>query len=157
MDSELLMYEHPRLGFHVPLPAEWELALDPMERVALVSVEPDRGPWFRANVVVTVDDVPSGLDLAGWHALTEEMAPRVLSDYLLIDLEFIQWGDGTLLRRLAHHATERGAVTMEQWSLLAEHTVYTLTGSVATLECIETAGMFAEIAAGFAPAAKVVS
>jgi hypothetical protein len=158
VDSELVVYEHPRLGFRVPLPSGWEQAPDPMERVALVSVEPDRGgPWFRANVVVTVDDVPPGLDLAGWHAVTEEWETRLLSDYLLIDREFSQRGDRTVLRRLAHHTTEMGAVTLEQWSVLTEHTAYTLSASVATLECVEMADLFAEIAAGFAPAAQAVS
>ena len=150
VDSELVVYEHPRLGFRVPLPSRWQTAPDTMERVALVSVEPDRGgPWFRANVVVTADDLPPGLDLAGWQALTEELAPRVLSDYLLIDREFIDHGDRTVLRRLAHHATEMGAVTLEQWSVVAGSTAYTVTGSVATLECAETAGLFTEIATGF--------
>lgn len=126
-------YDDPR-GFSLLVPTGWELAVDPRADTALVAVEPDRGEGFRANVVVTVDDLPPELDFTSWQATVEPMLERALGDYLLLDLERIDAEpDGASTRRLLHHLIEdSGPVTAEQWSSTRGRTGYTLTCSVAT-------------------------
>jgi len=149
MSRGLTEYRHA-LGFTVPLPAGWERVDDPGPGVAVVAVEPETGLGFRANVVVTVDDLPAGLDLHSWQAATEEVLPRALQDYLLLDLEHTQSAGRPVVRRLAHHLVEgSGAVTMEQWASAADGRGFTITASVATLAYDSLADLFAEIAAGW--------
>jgi len=149
MNDGLIQYRHP-LGFTLPLPAAWEQVEDPRPGVAVVAVEPETGLGFRANVVVSVDDLPGDLDLHSWQAATEEMLPRALNDYLLLDLEHTEVGDRPVVRRLVHHLVEgSGAVTMEQWATMAERRGITITTSVATLAYDSLADLFAHIAAGW--------
>jgi hypothetical protein len=77
---------------------------------------------------------------------------RVLRGYLLIDRERVQLDGRPALRRLAHHERdENGAITMEQWTLVADQQGLTLTASAGTLEYDALAPTFGAIAAGFRP------
>lgn len=101
---------------------------------ALVTMEPATSPApFRANMVLTVVD-NAGLSFRDWQVATDAMLPRMLADYLLLDLEKMTvWGyPGG--RRLAHHvSTSRGvAVTMEQWFTAVDSRGYTLTATTET-------------------------
>jgi len=151
MSAGLVEYRHP-LGFTLSLPAGWEQVEDPRPGVAVVVVEPDTDVGFRANVVVTVDDLPADVDLHSWQAAAEQILPRALNDYLLLDLEHSEVTGRPVVRRLAHHLVEgSGAVTMEQWATTAERRGFTVTTSVATMAYDSLADVFTEIAAGFQP------
>ena len=55
-----MRYRHPELGFELTLPDDSELR-DDMDGMALVAVEPgEPSSGFRANLVVTVEEVASG-------------------------------------------------------------------------------------------------
>lgn len=126
-------YEDLR-GFSLQVPTGWEQLVDPRADTALVVVEPDHGMGFRANIVVTVDDLPDGLDFISWQASVEPMLEHSLGDYLLLDLERLDDDTGgPSTRRLLHHVVEEsGPVTAEQWSSARGRTGYTVTCSVAT-------------------------
>ncbi len=151
MSERLVTYRHPGLGFTLPLPSEWEQEPDPRPGVALIAVEPDRGPWFRANAVVTREQLPPGMDLATWQRHAAAYLPQVLADFILLDAEDLVLCGRPARRTLAHHCADAGAVTMEQWATVAHGVGYTLTASVATLEYDDLADMFAAMAEGFDP------
>jgi hypothetical protein len=52
---------------------------------------------------------------------------------------------------LAHHTTDAGAVTLEQWTLVEQTLGNTVTASVATLEYDDMTDLFTAMAAGFQP------
>jgi hypothetical protein len=150
MTMELAPYRHPTAGFMVPLPVAWERAVD-TDGVALISRELERFPWFRANLVVTIEQLPADMNLAGWVEAGLGHLERALQRWLLLDLEQTEIGGRAAHRTLAHHLTDAGAVTMEQWTLVEAGLGYTLTASVGTLEYDELADLFATMAAGFGP------
>jgi len=153
MASGIVAYRHPTAGFGLPLPADWERADDPMPGVALVAVEPELLGGFRANLVVTIEPLPAGMDLDGWQADAEGLLAAELSGYLLLDRERTLASGRPVLRRLAHHAPPpgSGAVTMEQWTAVERGLGFTLTASAGTLEYDALADLFAGIAEGFQP------
>ncbi len=124
---------HRATGVSVSVPLGWEVRQDLHPDVALLAVEPPReAGGFRANIVLTVGDT-GGLSFRDWQSGTDEILPRTLADYLLVDLEKLPAGDRPGGRRLAHHATPDGvAVTMEQWFTQAGNLGYTLTATVDT-------------------------
>lgn len=147
---KLADYRHPGTGFVVPVPSDWEQVTD-SHGAALVAAEPERGPWFRANLVVTVERLPAGTDVPAWHAQTVDLLGSSLERFLLIDTDVATVDGRPVGRILGHHTTEAGAVTVELW-LVAERGVgYTLTASVGSLEYDEFADMFATVAGGLRP------
>jgi hypothetical protein len=150
MTMRLNSYRHPTAGFTVPLPIAWERVED-TEGVALIARELERFPWFRANLVVTVEQLPGDMDLARWVEAGLGQLERALQRWLLLDLEQTEIGGRPAHRTLGHHLTEMGAVTMEQWTLVEAALGYTLTTSVGTLEYVELADLFATMATGFHP------
>ncbi len=150
MTTPLEPYQHPSTGFTVPLPGDWERTED-YQGIALIAIEPERGPWFRANAVVTVEPVPPERDLDRWQGHAGDVLARTLTGFMLIDLEHVDLAGRSAIRRLAHHETEAGAVTMEQWALVEQATGYTLTTSVGTLEYADRADLFAAMAREFRP------
>lgn len=150
MTMPLALYRHPTAGFTMPLPTAWERVED-TRGVALISRELERFPWFRANLVVTIEQLPVDMNLAGWVTAGLGQLERALQRWLLLDLEQTEIGGRPAHRTLGHHLTEMGAVTMEQWTLVEAALGYTLTASVGTLEYVELADLFATMAAGFHP------
>lgn len=150
MTVQLSPYRHPTAGFTIPLPVAWQRAVD-TEGVALIASELERYPWFRTNLVVTIEQLPADMGLAGWVEAGLGQLERALQRWLLLDLEQTEIGGRPAHRTLGHHLTEMGAVTMEQWTLTEAALGYTLTASVGTLEYDELADLFATIAAGFRP------
>jgi hypothetical protein len=146
---------HPTATAAVAAPEGWEVLADPPEGVAWAAREPadpaapDR---FRANLVLTV--VPAGgLGFRDWQTGTEELLPRVLDDYLVVDLERIEVQGSPGGRRLAHHAGPAGeALTMEQWFTLVDGVGHTLTATVETWRYDELADVCAGAARGWRPA-----
>jgi hypothetical protein len=145
-------YRHPGSGCVVPTPPGWERLEDPQPGVAVIAREPEAPAGFRANLVVTVDDLPDGLDLDGWQADSDQLLQEELRNYYLLDREQIQLAGHPAVRRLAHHAaSDAGPVTMEQWAVVSGSKGFTLTASVATLAYDSLADVFAEIARQFRP------
>lgn len=123
-------------GFTIPLPEDW-VSVEPPPGALLVALEPSDGERFRANVVVTRDDVGE-MGLHDWQAGTDRLLPGSLQDYLLIDLELLEVAGRAGVRRLAHHTASTAAlgpqaVTMEQWATLVDGTGWTVTLTVPTL------------------------
>lgn len=142
----VVTYRHREAGFSLPLPADWDQLEDAEPGVALIAVEPEhRG--FRANVVVTIEDLPAGFDVEAWQAGAEEQLPSALQGYLLLDRESVEVAGRRAVRRLAHHALPgRGSITMEQWAVVRDGQGLTLTASAGTLEYDGLAPLFAGIA-----------
>ena len=110
--------------------------------------EPER---FRANVVLTCDDT-TGMSFRDWQVATDEVLPRALADYLLIDLEKLEVDARPGGRRLAHHVDTSGrALTMEQWFTLDEGRGWTLTATCETWSYDELAEVFADLAEAWRP------
>jgi hypothetical protein len=147
----IIPYRHEAGGFALPLPEDWVRLDGPVPGISLVALEPDRPEErFRANLVVTVEELDDGLDLDGWQASTEEHLPSALNDYLLLDRERMDLNGRVAIRRLAHHARpETGSITMEQWAFVVGRRGITLTASSSTLDHDTLADVFAGIAGEF--------
>lgn len=156
MSFELVEYRHPRAGFSLPLPPDWEQRTDPYEGVALVAVISEADYGFRTNVVVTLDEVPE-MDLAVWQFSAEQLLQQGLHEFVLLDEEYVEIGGRAAVRRLGHHTVNDDAVTMEQWALLDQGVGYTLTASADTWVYDHAAELLAAIAAGFRPGEPVAS
>ncbi len=113
--------------------------------------EPDAPGRFLANLVVT-EVSTGGLGFRDWQVGTDELLPRVLDDYLLVDLERLDVDGRPGGRRLAHHAGPNGeALTMEQWFTLVDGVGHTLTATVETWRYDELADVCAAAAAAWRP------
>ena len=148
----IIEYRHPTAGFALPVPEDWELVEDAQPGVPLIAVEPEHVGGFRANLVVTVERLPAGLDLETWQASADGQLPSLLAGYLLLDKERVEVNGNAALRRLAHHVrADTGSVTMEQWAMVVGETGITLTASCDTLEYGTLATAFAGVAEAFRP------
>ncbi|MCD4534077.1 hypothetical protein LRP67_08300 [Nocardioides sp. cx-169] len=133
----------------VPLtvPGGWEILADPPESTVVVArgtALPPEG--FRPNLVVTAQDT-GGMGFRDWQAGTDELLPRILDGYLLVDLERLEIAGRPGGRRLAHHTGPRGeALTMEQWFTLVDGVGHTLTATVETWRYDELADALAAAA-----------
>jgi hypothetical protein len=147
----IVRYRHPS-GFSLPLPAEWERVEDPAPGIALIAVEPEHGGAFRANLVVTVEPVPPGLDLDAWQARAEERQAAVLRGYVILDRERLELQGRAAVRRLVHHAREDvGSITLEEWAVADEGRGITLSASAGTLEYDALAALFSGVAGELRP------
>lgn len=131
------------------VPPGWEVVDTAVDGTVLIAREPV-GPElgrFRANLVHTAVTL-AGLDFRSWQQGTDELLPRVLHDYLLVDLERLDVGPRRVGRRLAHHvAADGAAVTMEQWFTGTDDVGHTLTATVETWRYDELADLCATAAA----------
>jgi hypothetical protein len=128
-------YTHPALGFRLELPDGYEVR-DDAAALALIAVEPGPAPasGFRANLVVTVEEVREGTAVAGYTESSLRAQGELLRSHRLIDSEATTLAGGPATRTLAHHAQDGLAVTIEQWRLVADVLAYTVTASCATLD-----------------------
>lgn len=117
--------------FSVAVPAGWDQYVPNDPGVRLVALEPEHG-GFRSNIVIAAGDL-GGMSLRDWQIGTDGVLPRMLEDYLLLDLEHVLVGGHPGVRRLAHHAAEGQAVTMEQWAVVLDDVGWTLTATVPSL------------------------
>ena len=148
----IVTYRHPAAGFTLPLPEAWERLEGPSPGIALVAMEPEQGGRFRANVVVTVEELTETLDLEGWQASSDEHLSSALDGYLLLDRERTALNGHDAIRRLAHHARpETGSITMEQWAMVVGRMGVTLTASTSTLDYDSVASLFSGIAGELEP------
>ncbi len=122
--------------------------------VAAIALEPpdtDHPGRFQSNLVVTASTT-GGLSFSDWQNGTEELLPRMLGDYLLVDLERLDFNGNPAGRRLAHHTGPRGqALTMEQWFTQIDDIGYTLTATVETFRYDALADVLAAAAASWRP------
>lgn len=134
------------------LPPGWKLADELPAGVDAVAVEPDdreHPERFRSNLVVTTSTT-GGLSFSDWQNGTDELLPRLLEDYLLVDLERLDVDGRPAGRRLAHHRGPGGqALTMEQWFTQIDDVGYTLTATVETVRYDTLADALATSAASW--------
>lgn len=122
MDTDLVTYRHPELGFSIDLPPDLELA-DDVPHVAVVAVEraemlPDG--TFRGSLNVVVEDGPPGMDLDAYLEASLEQQQRGMAGFRLIDREDTEVGGVPAVRTLAHYkGSEVLALVVEQWRLIA--------------------------------------
>jgi hypothetical protein len=144
----LLELSTPSGCARVPLPAGWR-ELDDAAHGTAVAVESDGSEGgFRSNLVLSWAE-NADLSFRDWQVATDQMLPRMLTDYLLLDLERRQIAGRPGGRRLAHHVSPDGvAVTMEQWFTAADGIGWTLTATVDSFRYDEQAELLARAAAG---------
>lgn len=119
--------------------------------------EPDDSGRFRANAVLTCDDA-TNMSFRDWQVATDEVLPRALDDYLVIDLEKVEVDGRPGGRRLAHHVDGDGrALTMEQWFVLEGDRGWTLTATCETWSYDDLAEAFAALAATWRPVSGIVT
>ena len=137
----------PGAGAEVTLPDGWEILPDQPPGTAAAR-EPVADEGFRANLVLTRAD-NAEIDFRDWQVATDELLPRMLNDYLLLDLERCEVAGRPGGRRLAHHVTPDGvAVTMEQWFTSADGVGHTLTATIDSWRYDAVAAAWASVAAG---------
>ena len=113
----------------------------------MIALEPPDLGRFRTNLVVTVEDV-GGLSFEDWQLGCDELLPRTLQDYQLLDLERLDGEAGPGVRRLAQHSAGGTCwVTLEQWVVLVGSTGVTLSATVETARYDAAADELATIAA----------
>lgn len=135
------------------VPVGWERLDEPLPTTLWVAVEPADGEpgRFRGNLVLTCDDV-TGISFRDWQVATDDLLPRSLTDYLLIDLERIEIDGHPGGRRLAHHVDAGGrALTMEQWFVRDGDRGWTLTATIDTWRYDELADACTGSAAQWRP------
>lgn len=122
-------------GFGLTLPDGWDVQLDPRAGVALIAIEPvsDQRP-VAMNHVVTVDDLPAGMDFRSWQLGSDVLLAEGLAGYKLIDLDRHEVDCHEAVRRVAVHESPGWPVTMLQLAVLASGRGYTLTTTVSTLD-----------------------
>jgi hypothetical protein len=135
MSVELENYRHSSAAFELPLPRDWERA-ENVQGCALVAVEPPReDPHFRANVVVTIEQLPEGTDLEPWADRSLGALGESLNRLRVIDLDTTEVGGLPARRALTHYLHGQfGGVNLEQWSLVQGGLGFVVSCSTAALE-----------------------
>jgi hypothetical protein len=135
MSAELETYRHPSAGFELPLPAEWERA-ENVQGCALVAVEPPReDPHFRANVVVTIEQLEQDDQLEPWAERSLDALRESLDRLRVIDLDASEVGGLSARRALTHYLHGQfGGINLEQWSLVHCGLGFVVSCSTAALE-----------------------
>lgn len=136
------------------VPRGWDKLARPYEGTVWSAAQPadlDQPDRFRANLVLTLDAL-GGLTFRDWQVGSDEILPRMLQDYLLVDLERLEVDGHPGGRRLAHHVDRAArALTMEQWFVADDDRGWTLTATVETWSYDELADELAEVAAAWRP------
>jgi hypothetical protein len=135
MSAELETYRHPSGLFELPLPPGWERN-ENIEGCALVAVEPPRDdPHFRANVVVTIEQLPEDAELEGWAGRSLDALRESLNRLRVIDLDATDIDGLPGRRALTHYLHGQfGGVNLEQWSLVHGGQGFVVSCSTAALE-----------------------
>ena len=142
-------------AFAAPLvPAGWDKVARPRPGTLWTAVEPvdlEQPGRFRSNLVLTRDDL-GGLTFRDWQVASDQVLPRMLQDFVLVDLERLDLDGRPGGRRLAHHVDQAArALTMEQWFVADGDLGWTLTATVETLSYDALADALAEVAASWRP------
>lgn len=139
-----------------PVPEGWDRLGEAPPAALWAAVEPSTATGaFRSNLVLTCDEV-GPMSFRDWQSGTDELLPRTLDDYLLVDLERLEIDGRPGGRRLAHHVDRAGrALTMEQWFTLDGTRGWTLTATLHTPRYDELADACAAAAAAWRPVSGV--
>lgn len=141
------------------VPQGWDKVARPRPGTVWTAVEPfdpDQPDRFRANLVLTCDDL-GGLSFRDWQVTSDEVLPRMLQDYLVVDLERLEIDGRPGGRRLAHHVDGSArALTMEQWFVADDARGWTLTATVDTISYDALADGLADVAAEWRPLTGVL-
>ena len=136
------------------VPQGWDKVARPRPGTVWTAVEPvdlARPDRFRSNLVLTCDEL-GGLTFRDWQVASDEVLPRMLQDYLLVDLERLEIDGRPGGRRLAHHVDAAArALTLEQWFVADDDRGWTLTATVETWSYDGLADELAEVAAAWRP------
>jgi len=142
------------------VPDGWDKVARPQAGTLWTAVEPldlEQPERFRANLVLTCDSL-AGLTFRDWQVGTDEVLPRMLHDFRLIDLERLELDGQAGGRRLAHHLDHAArALTMEQWFVAGDDLGWTLTATVETWFYDALADRLAEVAATWRPMTGLVA
>jgi len=142
-------HRHSTVGFTMPLPAPWEVA-ENLHGAALLAIEPEHPPFFRANLNVTVEEARAGAELNDWVRRSHEQLARVVDRLDLIDREPTEVDELPAIRSLSHHVDpEHGGIALEQWTMLAGSYAYVISASIGALEYDELADVMSRAAQGF--------
>jgi len=164
---DLVPYAHSS-GLRLAVPARWELSEDARPGVLLVAVAPEpaarfgqqrpdaSGTGFRANLVVTCEELPAGLDLAAWQAVTAQMLPSALDEYASVSVDTGRIDGMPVVHRVAHHRSKAGTnVTMDQWAAVVPGPDtalgWSLTATVATRVHPHRVALLSRVAASWRP------
>jgi hypothetical protein len=134
------------------VPSDWQV-LPGQGSTRLIAVEPprltDAGPaptLFRANLVLTIDDL-AGASFRDWQTGADQLLPKQLQAYQLIDLERRPVAGRPGGRRLAQHVVDGVTpVTLEQWFTMVGPYGYTLSASTDRWRCDALAELFTSVA-----------
>jgi hypothetical protein len=147
-------FTHPSLGFSIELPPGAEV-LDAPPGIALVAAEPreEAGDGFRANLVVTAEELPPDIDSAEVYTDASVIAQAgSLVDFRLIDRDAMTLAGGMPATRvLGHHDVDGQAVAVDQWCVVSGGRAYSVTASCWALDYDELADTFAASAETFVP------
>jgi hypothetical protein len=147
-------------GLELLVPGRWEISEDVRPGLLLVAVEPERSvrmgasasdAGFRANLVVTCEELPAGLEVAAWQEATGQMLPSALDHYTPVSVDERDIGGHVTVHRVAQHRSKAGTnVTMEQWAAVvavADQALgWSLTASVATRDHPRRVGLLNAVA-----------
>lgn len=123
-----------------------------MPPVALIALDPDTsGDGFRANLVVTVDELDPDTTVETFTDTALEVQDRVLDRMWLIDRSPARLRSGFGTRTLVHHDADGFAVVLEQWRLVHGTLGYTVSASCAALDYDDVADVFATAATSLRP------
>ncbi len=114
-------------------PDGWEVTAAPDVALPLVAAGPGPDQPVRPSLVLSIDRLADGVDLARWQRAVEPLLARQLDRYLLLDVEPVRVAGRSGARRLATHRSPDGdSLTVEQWLVVAGTSGLTLTGTAAT-------------------------
>lgn len=146
-DEEWSVY-HSRHGFSISHPANWQVT--PAIAGMLVSlVAPGSDDAFRpnANVVRRVRDV--SLDLDGLARSAIQVLQRVLSEPLVIDFDHDVVSDQPARRLLIAYRQGIYALTCEQWILLTDDYIWTISVGALSEEWAECSSVLDAVGRSF--------
>lgn len=123
-------------GFAAAVPEAWDVLVDVDATTKLVALEPEHdgtaAVGFRANLVVTVDEVGEQ-PFDAWQRGTDQILDQSLQGWVLLDLERLEVDGHPAVRRLGTYLAPDGPpVTLEQWAILRDSTGFTCSVTVAT-------------------------
>lgn len=148
MSEEFRTYRHKQAGFALPVPATWEVTEDVPE-CALVAAEPPDGQQeFRANIVVTVEDL-AGESPETWVQRSRDALTDVQAKLLILDTEETEIGGTRAWRTLSHYLHQHGrGVALEQWAVAHDGVGYVLSCTMLATDYDAWADAMAYLAEG---------
>ena len=118
-------YKHPREGFSVEIPSDWEGRLYPGP-LAFAARDPN-ADGFSPNVNVTLAPVAQAID--GYLDSELARAAGYLTDLDVAERERVTLNGRVAVRILARYRQGRFSVALEQWIVATDSTYFTISGA----------------------------